>query len=167
MAARPMFNFFVFKKIERRSCCHKLSAFTATGDCSKVELTRPWSSLAHATGDGFKVEPRVLKKISKRRARGSTLEASVVALKTTIHERSCLHARGSTYALASVREELNHLLWHARGSTLEPSSVAAKADNLWQRYLRSIFFNTKKLNIGLAALNYLRFLNVLYNLRKP
>ena len=97
------------------------------------------------------------------------LEASVVALKTTIHERSRLHARGSTYALASVREELDHLLWHARGSTLEPSSVAVKADNLWQRYLRSIFFNTKKkkLNIGLAALNYLRFLNVLYNSRKP
>ena len=54
---------------------------------------------------------------SKRRARGSTLEASVVALKTTIHERSRLRARGSTYALASVREELDHLLWHARGST--------------------------------------------------
>ena len=30
MAARPLFNFVVLKKIERRSRCHKLSAFTAT-----------------------------------------------------------------------------------------------------------------------------------------
>ena len=56
----------------------------------------------------------------KRGARGSNLEASVMAVKTTIHERSRLRARGSIYALASVREELNHLLWRARGSTLEP-----------------------------------------------
>ena len=66
-----------------------------------------------------------------------------------------------------LQHPLNHLLWHTRGSTLESSSVAIKADNLWLRYLRSIFFNTIKLNIGLAALNYLRFLNVLYNSRKP
>ena len=52
------------------------------------------------------------------------------------------------------------LLWRARGSTLEPSPVAVKADNLWQRDLRSILFNTKKLNIGLAPINYLRFFNV-------
>ena len=32
-----MFNFFVLNKIERRSRCHKLSAFTATGDGSNVE----------------------------------------------------------------------------------------------------------------------------------
>ena len=53
---------------------------------------------------------------SKRRARCSTLEASVMALKTTIHERFRLRARGLIYAFASVRER-NHLLWHARGST--------------------------------------------------
>ena len=45
----------------------------------------------------------------KPRARGSTLEASVMVLKTTIHECSRLRARGSIHALASVREELNHL----------------------------------------------------------
>ena len=54
---------------------------------------------------------------SKRRARGPTLEAFAMALKTTIHERSRLRARGSIYALASVHEDLNHLPWHARGST--------------------------------------------------
>ena len=32
---------------------------------------------------------------SKRHARGSTLDASVVALKTTIYARSRLHAQGS------------------------------------------------------------------------
>ena len=32
---------------------------------------------------------------------------------------------------------------------------------------RSFFFNTKKLNIGLTAIKYLRFLNVSYNSRKP
>ena len=32
-----MFNFFLLKKIERRSRCHKLSAFTATGDGIKFE----------------------------------------------------------------------------------------------------------------------------------
>ena len=59
----------------------------------------------------------IISLFSKRRARDSTLEAFVMAVKTTIHERSRLRARGSIYALASVREELNHLLWHARGST--------------------------------------------------
>ena len=84
-----------------------------------------------------------------------------MALKTATYARSRLRARGSIYALTSVRgAQLNYLLWSARGSTLEPSPVAVKADNLWQGYLRSIFINTKKLNIGLAALNYLRFLNV-------
>ena len=65
---------------------------------------------------------------SKRRARGSNLEASVMALKTATYARSRLRARGSIYALASVRgAQLNYLLWSARGSTLEPSPVAAKA----------------------------------------
>ena len=91
-----------------------------------------------------------------------------MALKTATYARSRLRAPSSTYALASVRgAQLNYLLWSARGSTLEPSPVAVKADNLWQGYLRSIFFKTKKLNVGLATLNYLRFLNVLYNSRKP
>ena len=105
---------------------------------------------------------------SKRRARGSNLEASVMALKTATYARSRLRARSSIYALAPVRgAQLNYLLWSARGSTLEPSPVVVKADNLWQRYLRSILFKTKKLNVGLATLNYLRFLNVLYSSRKP
>ena len=75
---------------------------------------------------------------SKRRARGSNLEASVMALKTaTYASASRLRARGSIYALASVRgAQLNYLLLSARGSTLEPSPVAVKADNLWQGYLR-------------------------------
>ena len=49
---------------------------------------------------GTRLIPACLIFFSKCRARGSTLEASVMALKTTIHERSCLGARGSTYALA-------------------------------------------------------------------
>ena len=78
---------------------------------------------------------------SKRLARGSNLEASVMALKTATYARSRLPARGSIYALTSVRgAQLNYLLWSARGSTLEPSPVAVKADNLCQGYLRSIFF---------------------------
>ena len=92
------------------------------------------------------------------------VETTIFFFQCTTYARSRLRARGPIYALASVREaQLNHLLWSAGGLTLEPSPVTVKADNLWQGYLRSIFFNTKKLNIGLAALNYLRFLNVLYN----
>ena len=75
-----MFNFFVLKKIERRYLCHKLSAFTATGDGSNVEPSQG-----------------VLKYLlSKCRARGSNVEASVMALKTTTYARSRLRARGST-----------------------------------------------------------------------
>ena len=58
---------------------------------------------------------------SKRRARGSNLEASVMALKTTTYTRSRHRVQGSIYALAFMRgAQLNHLLWSARGSTLEP-----------------------------------------------
>ena len=91
-----MFNFFVLKKIERRYPCQKLSAFTATGDGSNVEPSQG-----------------VLKYFFSKRARGSNLEASVMALKTTTYARSRLHARRSICcALASVREaQLNHLLW--------------------------------------------------------
>ena len=42
--------------------------------------------------------------ISKRHARGSNLEASVMALKTMTYTRSRLRARAYIYALASVRE---------------------------------------------------------------
>ena len=56
----------------------------------------------------------------KRRARGSTLEASVMALKTTTYTRSRLRARGT-----DLRTRLR-----AQGSTLKPSSVACVRFNV-------------------------------------
>ena len=41
---------------------------------------------------------------SKRRARGSNLEVSVMALKTTTYARSRIRAQDQIYALGSVRE---------------------------------------------------------------
>ena len=57
---------------------------------------------------------RLTETFSKRRTRGSTLEASVMALKTTLYTRFRLCARSS-----DLRTRL-----HARGSTLKPSPVA-------------------------------------------